>query len=81
MKKNSQIKYLYKWIPAPNSIYQLHFFQIDEKGTKASGVTAITLTRSSSPPLIEFNHPFVVLIREIDSNSVLFMGRVANPVG
>jgi len=55
------------------------FIQVDEKGTEAAGVTAIGIGIVSQPPVVRVNRPFVFLIRETTSNTILFMGVVLNP--
>ena len=53
------------------------FVQVDEAGTEAAAAT-VTLSRSE-PPAFRADHPFLFLIRENVSGSILFMGRVVNP--
>jgi serine protease inhibitor len=53
------------------------FVQVDEAGTEAAAATAIL--ERSLPPAFRANHPFVFLIRENNSGSILFMGRLADP--
>lgn len=56
------------------------FINVDEKGTEAAAVTAISMGTSSIPPEpteIKFDKPFYFVIRDNTSGEVLFMGRFA----
>lgn len=56
------------------------FISVDEKGTEASAVTAISMGGSSLPPEpveLKFNKPFHFAIRDNTSGEILFMGRYA----
>jgi serpin B len=58
------------------------YIKVDEKGTEAAAVTGVTVgTTSVGPDLAVFraDHPFVFLIREKDTNSILFVGKVVDP--
>jgi serpin B len=59
------------------------FVAVDEKGTEAAAATAVTMRptsiRVAPPATFSADHPFVFLIRDNASGSVLFMGRVAQP--
>jgi serpin B len=60
------------------------FVEVNEEGTEAAAATAVGIRamamRPSAPPVVfRADHPFLFLIRENQSNSVLFMGRVADP--
>lgn len=62
------------------------FVDVNEKGTEAAAATAVIMTPTSAPvrpklPQASFhaNHPFVFLIRDNRTGSILFTGRVANP--
>ena len=63
------------------------FVEVDEKGSKAAAATAVIMCTgerpcpSPLPPQIEFraDRPFLFLIRERQSGTILFMGRFANP--
>ncbi|XP_013384247.1 leukocyte elastase inhibitor-like isoform X1 [Lingula anatina] len=60
------------------------FVDVNEEGTEAAAATAIGVAfRSmiSVTPVFRADRPFVFLIREKSSGTVLFMGRVMNPVG
>jgi serpin B len=60
------------------------YVDVNEEGTEAAAATGVVVrTLSSRPPPPEFraDHPFVFLIRDNHSGSVLFLGRVANPAG
>jgi serine protease inhibitor len=52
---------------------------VNEKGTEAAAATGVVVEVRSIPPEFRADHPFVFLIRERRSGSVLFMGRVVNP--
>lgn len=58
------------------------FVQVDEEGTEAAAATGMFLLSSSEPPPpAEFRaeHPFVLLIRDRHTESILFLGRVVLP--
>ena len=54
---------------------------INEEGTEATAGTAVVMKRKGGPRIPEFraNHPFLFLIRDNHTGSILFMGRVADP--
>ena len=59
---------------------------IDEAGSEAAAVTVVTLVgrgapREPEPPAVVFraDRPFMFLIRENSTGSILFMGRVSQP--
>ncbi|KAI5179895.1 Antithrombin-Iii [Manis pentadactyla] len=55
---------------------------VNEEGSEAAASTAIGIAgRSLNPNRVTFkaNRPFLVLIREAALNTIIFMGRVANP--
>jgi serpin B len=57
---------------------------VNEKGTEAAAATAVVAKAAAEPPpeqLIVFqaDHPFLFLIRDGRSSSILFLGRVNNP--
>jgi serpin B len=58
------------------------FVAVNEEGTEAAAAAAVTMKLRSmpSPPIVfRVDHPFVFLIRENSSGSVLFLGRVVDP--
>ena len=60
------------------------FVEVNEKGTEAAAATAVVMALRGMPhpePSIEFraDHPFLFLIRDSTTGSILFMGRVAQP--
>ncbi len=57
------------------------FVAVNEKGAEAAAATAVIMEKGlpSRPPLFRADHPFVFLIRENSTGSVLFLGRVMNP--
>jgi len=58
------------------------FVEVNEEGTEAAAVTAITFSTSINPNEIymTIDRPFVFLIRENQSNTILFMGKIIEPV-
>jgi len=70
----------------PLSIAQIKhkaFLEVDEKGTEAAAATAVEMKMTCMPRLDfkEFiaDHPFMFLIKDNGTDSILFIGRVANP--
>ena len=57
------------------------FVDVNEAGTEAAASTAVVMDRVSKPQPGVFNadHPFLFLIRDAKTGSILFMGRVADP--
>ena len=58
------------------------FVAVDKSGTEAAASTAVRMGFISAPPrpwLVTVNRPFVFLIRDIETGTILFMGRVLNP--
>lgn len=57
------------------------FVEVNEEGTEAAAVTAVEMSTKSisMDPVFHADHPFIFLIRENATGSILFMGRVANP--
>ncbi len=57
------------------------YIKVDERGTEAAAVTGITVGVNSIGPDNSFraDHPFLFLIREKDTNAILFIGKVADP--
>ena len=58
------------------------FVEVNEEGTEAAAVTGViaVLTSSSPPHTFRADHPFLFLIRHQPSESILFLGRVVNPL-
>ena len=58
------------------------FLQVKEEGTEAAGATAIVIERTSVDPIPVFNgnRPFLFLIRDTVTGSLLFMGRIDEPL-
>jgi serpin B len=60
------------------------FVDVNEEGTEAAAATAVVMTLRGMPaPPVVFraDHPFLFLIQHKPSGSILFMGRVSDPVG
>ncbi len=62
------------------------FIDVHEKGTEAAAATAVVMDKEASavqptpPQPFRADRPFVFLIQEARTGSILFAGRVANPV-
>jgi len=58
------------------------FVEVNEKGTEAAAASAVVMTtRGMQPSPITFHadHPFIFLIRDNQTQTILFLGRVLNP--
>jgi serpin B len=60
------------------------FVDVNEEGTEAAAATAVITQNSSTappppPPVFRADHPFVFVIRDNKTGSILFLGRLSNP--
>ena len=61
------------------------YIDVNEKGTEAAAATAVVTTFGAARPPVEpprefrADHPFLFLIRDSTTGSILFMGRVSHP--
>lgn len=57
------------------------FIKVDETGTEAAAATAVIMEINSAHPSPSFvaDRPFIYLIRDTKTNTILFMGRVLDP--
>lgn len=68
-----------------DTVVQKAFINVDEGGTEAAAATGIAMEPACivvdpTPPIVfDADHPFLFLIRDTQSGTVLFMGQVENP--
>jgi serine protease inhibitor len=55
------------------------FVDVNEEGTEAAAATSVGIGVTSAPPSFIANRPFLFIIRERDTNTVLFIGKVGEP--
>jgi serpin B len=58
------------------------FVSVDEAGTEAAAATGVIIGTTSmplNPVTVTLDHPFVFLIRDIQTGAILFIGQVVNP--
>ena len=61
------------------------YIDVNEEGTEAAAATAVGFRALAmrgpveQPPVFRADHPFIFLIRDNRSSSILFMGRMADP--
>jgi serpin B len=59
------------------------FVSVDEAGTEAAAATAVIMTLKSAqveePIELDIDRPFIFLIRDIETDTILFLGRVLDP--
>jgi serpin B len=63
------------------------FMEVNEKGTEAAAATAVLMARPTEAvpqsvpftPTFRADRPFVFLIRDVRTGSILFVGRLMNP--
>ncbi len=66
-----------------SSVIHQAYVDVNEEGTEAAAATAVTMKLTaigpSWTPVFRADHPFLFLIRDNHSGSILFIGRVVNP--
>lgn len=60
------------------------FLEVNEEGTEAAAVTSIGMQLTGiggpSKPYMRVDHPFIFAIREHQSGTIIFIGKIVNPV-
>jgi len=64
-----------------DDVFHKAFVAVDEAGTEAAAATAVVVARAAPTPPREVtvDRPFVFMIRDIDTEAILFLGHVGNP--
>ncbi len=60
------------------------FVEVNEEGTEAAAATGAGMSLTAleaPPPTFRADHPFVFLIRDTSSGTILFLGKLAEPKG
>jgi serine protease inhibitor len=60
-------------------VFQKTFIEVNEEGTEAAAATMVEIGRTSGPPAIVLNRPFLLAIRERLSGTLLFLGKIGDP--
>jgi len=57
------------------------YVDVNEEGTEAAGATAVEMQTASAPryPVFRADHPFLFVIRDHATDSILFVGRLSDP--
>jgi serine protease inhibitor len=66
-----------------NKVLHQAFIETNEEGTEAAAATVVEVGTTSMPPspmILNLDHSFLYIIRETSTNSILFMGKVADPL-
>ena len=65
-----------------SSVLQKVFVDVNEEGTEAAAVTAVTVVATSlgPPRMLVIDRPFLFVIRERLTGAILFLGKVVRPV-
>ncbi len=61
-------------------VFHKAFISVDENGTEAAGATGVTMPCMLTTE-IKLDRPFIFLIRDIKTGTILFIGRVMDPTG
>ena len=67
-----------------DDVYHKAFVSVDEEGTEAAAATGVVMILESAGPTareIVVDRPFIFLIHDRATESILFVGRVENPAG
>ena len=67
------------YAPFISNIFHKTFVEVNEEGTEAAAVTAVEVGNEAMPDGFYATRPFVFVIRDDRTKSVLFIGKVENP--
>jgi serine protease inhibitor len=66
-----------------NDVTHQAFIETNEEGSEAAAATIVDIGLTSYPPsnlILNIDHSFIYIIREITTNTILFMGTVVDPI-
>ncbi|XP_045825941.1 serpin-ZX [Trifolium pratense] len=65
-----------------SDIFHKSFIEVNEEGTEAAAATAATVLLRGLPTRLDFvaDHPFLFIIREDLTGTIIFVGQVLNPL-
>ncbi len=62
------------------AIFHKAFIEVNEEGSEAAAATGVAIETSiQKSKSFKADHPFFFLIRDIQSGSILFLGRILDP--
>ncbi|TVR72506.1 MAG: serpin family protein [Sphaerobacteraceae bacterium] len=64
--------------PFLSTVVQKTYIRVDEEGTEAAAVTGGAMVESA-PPQFRADRPFMIMITDTESGTVLFLGQVTDP--
>ena len=80
---NAQLNPMFQ-TPASNRavsyVLQKVFVDVNEEGAEAAAATAVGIILTSLPPSLTVDRPFLFVIRERLSGTILFIGKIVRPV-
>lgn len=56
------------------------YVDVNEEGTEAAAATGVTCMYKGSPPIFSADRPFIFMIQHQETGTILFLGRVMNPL-
>jgi serpin B len=64
-----------------DEVYHKAFIAVDETGTEAAAASAVVVSRKGFGLAQELtvDRPFVYLIRDVETDTILFLGHVVDP--
>jgi len=62
-----------------SDVFHQAFVEVNEAGTEATAMTFVMAASKSMDDRFIVDHPFIFLIRDNGSGSILFLGRIIDP--
>ncbi len=63
-----------------NQIKHKVALDVDEKGVEGAAVTSIDIGITEAPPSLTFDRPFYIVLRHIQTNVIIFVGKINDPM-